>query len=90
MEEEYHRFLAKLPATLSAADRERIQALSESVATLWHAAGTSALDRKQIVRCVVERVIVVADKSTRAERRDDRLAGRHGDPTSGRSPRRQL
>ena len=25
VEEEYHRFLAKLPATLSAADRERIQ-----------------------------------------------------------------
>ena len=64
VEEEYHRFLAKLPATLSAADRERIQSLSESVATLWHAAGTSAPDRKQIIRCVVERVIVVADKST--------------------------
>jgi Recombinase zinc beta ribbon domain len=63
-EEEYHRFLAKLPATLSVADRQRIKSLSESVATLWHAPGTSALDRKQIVRCVVERVIVVADKST--------------------------
>jgi DNA invertase Pin-like site-specific DNA recombinase len=63
-EEEYHRFLAKLPATLSVADRQRIESLSESIATLWHAPGTSALDRKQIVRCVVERVIVVADKST--------------------------
>ena len=64
MEEDYHRFLAKLPATLSVADRERIQSLSGSVATLWNAPGTSALDRKQIIRCVVERVIVVADKST--------------------------
>jgi transposase-like protein len=63
-EEEYHRFLAKMPATLSIADRQRIQALSENVATLWSAAGTSALDRKQIIRCIVERVIVVADKST--------------------------
>src|SRR5262249_1946215 len=34
-EEDYHRFLAKLPATLSVADRRRIQTLSESVATLW-------------------------------------------------------
>jgi DNA invertase Pin-like site-specific DNA recombinase/transposase-like protein len=63
-EEDYHRFLAKLPETLSAADRERIQSLSGSVATLWHAPRTSAVDRKQIVRCVVERVVVVADKAT--------------------------
>ena len=63
-EEEYHRYLLKLPATLSAADRQRIQSLSESVATLWSAPGTSALDRKQIIRCIVDRVIVVADKST--------------------------
>jgi DNA invertase Pin-like site-specific DNA recombinase len=63
-EEEYHRFLAKLPATLSGADRQRIQSMSESVATLWHAAGTSAKDRKQIIRCVVERVILVSEKST--------------------------
>src|SRR4051812_16413823 len=63
-EEEYHRFQAKMPATLSLADRQRIQSLSENVATLWSAAGTSALDRKQIIRCIVERVVVVADKST--------------------------
>jgi DNA invertase Pin-like site-specific DNA recombinase len=62
--EDYHRFLAKLPATLSGADRQRIRSLSESVAALWHAPGTSSQDRKQIVRCAVERVIVVADKAT--------------------------
>jgi hypothetical protein len=63
-EEDHHRFLSQLPATLTSVDRQRIQSLSESVATLWHAPGTSAHDRKQIVRCVVERVIVVADKAT--------------------------
>src|SRR4051794_1332914 len=63
-EEEYDRFLWKLPATLSVADRQRVQSLSESVATLWGAPGTSTVDRKQVIRCVVERVIVVADKST--------------------------
>jgi DNA invertase Pin-like site-specific DNA recombinase/transposase-like protein len=63
-EEEYHRFLLKLPATLSVADRRRIQSLSGSIATLWGAPGTSALDRKQVIRCIVERVIVVADKAT--------------------------
>ncbi len=64
LEEEYHRFLAKLPATLSATDRERIQALSQNVPSLWSAAGTTALDRKQIVRCLVERVEVAADQAS--------------------------
>jgi transposase-like protein len=36
----------------------------QSITKLWHAPETSALDRKQIVRCVVEQVRVVADKST--------------------------
>jgi DNA invertase Pin-like site-specific DNA recombinase len=64
LEEEYHRFLTKLPATLSATDRERIQALSQNVPSLWQSAGTTALDRKQIVRCLVERVVVVIDNAT--------------------------
>jgi DNA invertase Pin-like site-specific DNA recombinase len=64
VEEEYHRFLAKLPASIGAADRERIQSLAGSIATLWQATGTSAVDRKQIIRCVVERVILVSEKST--------------------------
>jgi DNA invertase Pin-like site-specific DNA recombinase len=64
LEEEYHRFLAKLPATLSATDRERIQTLSQNVPSLWNAADTTAQDRKQIVRCLVERVVVVADKAS--------------------------
>jgi hypothetical protein len=64
VEEDYHRFLAKAPATLSMADRERIRELSRSVAALREAAGRSAQDRKQIIRCLVERVIVVTDKAS--------------------------
>src|SRR5262249_33116075 len=64
VEEDYHRFLAKLPATLSAADRERDRDLSRNVAALWHAAGTSVQDRKQIIRCLVERVTVVIDRAS--------------------------
>ena len=63
-EEEYHRFLAERPPTLDSQERARILSLSHCVAELWHAPGTSAVDRKQIVRCVVERVIVAADKAT--------------------------
>lgn len=63
VDEEYDRFLARLPATLSGADRRRIQALSSSVAALWSAPETSAQDRKQIVRCLVERVIVSVSRA---------------------------
>jgi DNA invertase Pin-like site-specific DNA recombinase len=64
LEEEYHRFLAKLPAMLSTRDRERIQALSQDVPSLWNAAETTAADRKQIVRCLVERVVAVVDRTS--------------------------
>jgi DNA invertase Pin-like site-specific DNA recombinase/transposase-like protein len=64
LEEEYHRFMAKLPTTLSATDRERIQALAQNVPSLWNAAETTAADRKRIVRCLVERVVVVVDRAS--------------------------
>jgi len=79
VEEDYHRFLAQLPATLSAADRERIRGLAASVATVWHAPGTSAADRKQIIRCVVERVVVVTDKAS--ERNDVTIVWQGGQAT---------
>ena len=62
--EEYDRFLAQQPATLSHAERTRIRTLSENVSQLWSAPETSVIDRKQMVRCVVERVILVADRTT--------------------------
>ncbi len=63
-EEEYRRFRAKLPPTLSETERKRIVSLSQDVAALWHAEGTSAIDRKQIVRSVVDRVVLMTDRST--------------------------
>ena len=64
VEEEYHRFLAKLPVKLSESDCERIRGLSESVAGVWRSPGTSSQDRKQILRCVVEHVIVTTDRAS--------------------------
>jgi DNA invertase Pin-like site-specific DNA recombinase len=63
-EEEYDRFLSQQPATLSSAERKQIKMLSENIRQLWNAHGTSTVDHKQIVRCVVERVILVADRNT--------------------------
>jgi hypothetical protein len=56
--EESDRFLKEQPPQLSAEQRARILALSSDLPTLWNAAETTAADRKQIIRLVVERVAV--------------------------------
>jgi len=62
VEEEYQRFAARLPVTLDDRDRERILALTENVATLWAASEASMADRKQIIRCLVQKVLIYPDK----------------------------
>jgi hypothetical protein len=56
--EEYDRFLKEQPAQLSEDQRARILALSSDLPTLWNAPETTAADRKEIIRLVVERVVV--------------------------------
>ena len=56
--EEYDRFLKEQPAHLSEDQRARILALSSDLPTLWNAPETTAADRKEIIRLVVERVEV--------------------------------
>jgi DNA invertase Pin-like site-specific DNA recombinase len=58
LREEYDRFLAETPASLSEADAKRIREASQNISALWHAADTTPQDRKAIVRCLVERVVV--------------------------------
>ena len=58
LREEYDRFLATTPTTLSDADAERIREASQNISALWHAADTSPQDRKAIVRCLVDHVVV--------------------------------
>jgi hypothetical protein len=56
--EEYDRFVQAQPHQLSAEEQRRIRALAEDIPALWHAAATSGSQRKEIVRQVVERVVV--------------------------------
>lgn len=62
LREEYDRFLAATPATLSAAEAERIRAASQNISMLWHAAATIPQDRKAIVRCLVDHVVVAVEQ----------------------------
>lgn len=54
--EDYARFQAEQPRHLSAADRERIQALAADLPGLWQSPTTTGGDRRAVVRLLIEGV----------------------------------
>jgi hypothetical protein len=58
LEGEFERFTRTQPRSLGVADRDRVRELAEQVPTLWHAATTTPADRRQIVRLLINRVVV--------------------------------
>jgi hypothetical protein len=58
LQEEMDRFVREQPLQLSDAERERIRALSADVWRLWSAPATTPEDRKEMIRLLVERVVV--------------------------------
>jgi DNA invertase Pin-like site-specific DNA recombinase len=57
--EDYGRFLQEAPRQLSAEERTQIVTLASDIPMLWHSAETTAAERKEIVRLLVERVVVL-------------------------------
>ena len=57
-EDEFDRFTRSQPRSLGEADRDQIRRLAEEVPTVWHAPTTTAADRRQIVRFLIERAIL--------------------------------
>ncbi len=58
LKEEYQRFLVDKPRLLSASERESIRRLAADIPELWSAASTTNTERKEIVRQVIEGVVV--------------------------------
>jgi recombinase/recombinase-like zinc beta ribbon protein len=56
--DDYDRFQRETPSQLTAEERSRIQLLTGDITTLWNADGTTNADRKEIIRCLVDRVVV--------------------------------
>jgi hypothetical protein len=68
LDEEWRRFVQATPRQVSNDERQRITALSQDVKALWNATGTTNADRKEIIRCLVDRVVVhVSPTSERAD-----------------------
>jgi DNA invertase Pin-like site-specific DNA recombinase len=58
LREDHERFTVSQPACLSEADEHSIRALAGDIPALWHSPHTTHADRQQIVRQLVERVVV--------------------------------
>jgi DNA invertase Pin-like site-specific DNA recombinase len=58
LEEDYHRFQHDKARNLASEDRERILSLASDVAALWESSVATPADRKAVIRCLVERVVV--------------------------------
>jgi hypothetical protein len=65
LEEEYHRFQAEQPVRLSTSERAEIETLARNLPMLWGAPRTSLVEKRQIVRRLLQRAVVWAPASTR-------------------------
>jgi DNA invertase Pin-like site-specific DNA recombinase len=62
--DDYDRFLREQPPQLSPEERARIAQLSGDLPALWQTPGTTHQDRKEIVRHLVEQVVVHVKKDS--------------------------
>lgn len=57
VEEEVRRFSQASPGGMSDEERAKVQSLAQDIPVLWNSPGTSNADRKEIIRCLIERVV---------------------------------
>jgi DNA invertase Pin-like site-specific DNA recombinase len=60
LEEEYDRFLQTRPKLLTTAERAQIETLARDLPTLWNSPQTSLVDKRQVTRLLLQRVVVWA------------------------------
>jgi DNA invertase Pin-like site-specific DNA recombinase len=61
LQEDYARFVQAQPQLLPHAEREAIAQLAQNIPALWHAPTTTMAERKEIVRQIIQRVIVAGE-----------------------------
>ncbi len=81
LDEEYDRFVRGQPRVLTVAERDAIRRLATDLPALWHAPTTTVADRKELLRQLVERVVVAVYGDSERVRVTIHWAG--GTPTAG-------
>jgi DNA invertase Pin-like site-specific DNA recombinase len=64
LEEEYRRFQKTQPVRLSLEERALIESLARNLPALWQASQTSVVEKRQVMRLLLERVVVRAPTSS--------------------------
>jgi hypothetical protein len=64
IEEDLHRFEQGMLCLLTTEEREQIRALAADLPGLWNAEETTAADRKEITRHLIDKVVVTAQGAT--------------------------
>lgn len=64
LEEQYARFQREQPVRLGATERGRIEALARDLPAVWHSERTAVEEKRQVVRLLLERVVVQASASS--------------------------
>ena len=60
----FDQFKRETPIELTVEERRSLEELSRDIPALWHARETTWRERKEIVRCLIERVVVAASVDT--------------------------
>ncbi|MEU7916966.1 recombinase family protein [Microbispora bryophytorum] len=58
LQADYQHFTDACPVTLTAGQRHRIQLLAGDVPEIWHAPTTTVVDRKELLRTVIDKITV--------------------------------
>lgn len=64
LEEEYHRFQQTQPKVPSQAELQQLRKLAADLPALWQASTTQPIDRQQIIRIVVQEVLVTTESDS--------------------------
>ncbi|HWB12760.1 MAG TPA: recombinase family protein [Pirellulales bacterium] len=64
LQDDYDRFSREKPRRVTEVQRARIMALAQDIPTLWDAESTTNADRKEILRCVIDQVVVRVEQNT--------------------------
>ena len=64
VEDDHDRFIRDRPQRVTEAERARITALAADIPALWEAESTTNADRKEIIRCLVDQVVVLVHGNT--------------------------
>lgn len=82
LKREYARFLDEQPSVLTQTEREEIQRLSFDIPGLWSASTTSSKERQEILRLLIERVIILVIDNTEKVKVEIHWYGGHKTHTS--------